>query len=48
MTKTIFKIENLKTTVFVEEVEMLISIISILLAMTEKFLTKSSSKETFI
>ena len=48
MTETIFEIENLKTTAFVEEVEMSVSIISILLAMTEEFLTKSSSKRTLI
>ena len=46
MTETIFKIENLKTTAFAEEVEVSVSIISILLTVTEKLLIKSSSKET--
>ena len=48
MTETIFEIENLKTTVLVKEIEVLISIISILFSMTEKLLMKSSSKKTFI
>ena len=48
MTETIFEIKNLKTTVLVEEVEMLISIISTLFTVTEELLTKSSSKETFV
>ena len=48
MTKTIFKIENLKTIAFVKEIEMLILIISTLLAMIEKLSIKSSSKETFV
>ena len=47
-TEAIFKIENLKTTVLVEEIEVSISIISILLAMTEKFSIKSSSEEVFV
>ena len=47
MTEAIFKIEDLKTTALVEEIEVLISIISILLAVTEKLLTKSSSEKTF-
>ena len=47
VTETTFEIENLKTTALVEEVEVLISIVSALLAVTEKFLTKSSSEETF-
>ena len=48
MTKTIFKTGNLKTTALVEEIEVLISIISILLAVTEELSMKSSSKEAFI
>ena len=47
MTKAIFEIENLKTTALAERIEVLILIISALLAVTEKFLTKSSLKETF-
>ena len=47
MIKTIFKIENLKTTALVEEVEMSILIISPLLAVTEKLSTKSSLKKIF-
>ena len=47
ITETIFKIENLKTIILVEEIEVSISIISTLFAVTEKFLTKSSSKKAF-
>ena len=47
MTETIFKIENSKMIVLIEEVEMLILIISILLTVTEKLSTKSSLKKTF-
>ena len=47
VTEAIFEIENLKTTVLVEKVKMLISVVSTLLAVIEEFSTKSSSKETF-
>ena len=47
VTEAIFEIENLKTIALVEEIEMLILIVSILLAVTEELLTKSSSKEAF-
>ena len=47
MTKMIYKIENLKTTVLVKEVEVLILIILTLLAVTEKLSTKSLSEKTF-
>ena len=47
MTEAIFKIENLKTITFVEEVEMSILIISTLLTVTEEFSTKSSSEKAF-
>ena len=47
MIKAIFKIENSRTTALAEEVEVLILIISTLLAMTEKFSIKSSSKGAF-
>ena len=45
--KAIFEIEDLKTTALVEKVEVLISIISVLFAVTEEFSTKFSSKEAF-
>ena len=45
VTETIFKIENLKTIVLVEEVEVLILIISTFFAVTEELLTKSSLKK---
>ena len=47
VTEAIFEIKNLKTITFVEKVEVSILIISILLAVTEKLLTKSSSEKTF-
>ena len=47
MTKAIFEIEDLKTTVLVEEVEVSASVIPALLAVTEELSTKSSSEETF-
>ena len=47
VTEAVFKIENLKTIAFVEEVEVLTLIIPTLLAMTEKFSTKLLLKETF-
>ena len=48
VTEAIFKIENLKTIILVEKIEMSISIISILFAVIEKLLTKSSLKKVFI
>ena len=48
VTETIFEIENLKTTAFVERIEMSVSIVSILLAVIEELLTKSLLKKAFI